>query len=247
MSYWERSKQPLEILCLLIPLIVLYEVGLMRWLATDRGVHTNDAHRGLVEFFNAFGLDATRVGLPVLSLPAVGMVVVLLVQQLLTRQAWKVSLPTVGGMVIEGALAGLPLYVLVRGVLGVSLMAAAFGGDAGLADRLLISVGAGLYEEFIFRMVALLLLHSLLVDLLRMKDPLATWIAVVVAAAAFAAYHPFRMATGATDWPRLASLFVAGAYFGAIYVTRGFGIAVAAHASYDMVVAILTAPPSTAG
>jgi hypothetical protein len=242
LSYWERSKQPLEILALLVPLIVLYEVGLVRWLASAHGVQTNDAHRGLVHLFESFGMDATRLGLPVLSLPALAMVVVLLVLHVLSRKPWSVDLPTVAGMVVEGALAGLPLYVLVRAVMGVSMMAAAAAPGTWLGDRILISIGAGLYEEFIFRMVALLLLHSLLADLLRVKDPWATWIAVVIAAIAFAAYHPLRGATGAVQWPVFASLLVAGLYFGGLYVVRGFGIAVAAHASYDIVVAALASP-----
>jgi len=118
LSYWERSKQPLEILALLVPLVLLYEIGLVRWLASSRGVQTNDAHRALVHLFESFGMDATKLGLPVLSLPAVAMVVVLLVLHVLSRRPWSVDLPTVAGMVVEGALAGLPLYVLVRAVMG---------------------------------------------------------------------------------------------------------------------------------
>lgn len=242
LSYWERSKQPLEILALLVPLIVLYEIGLVRWLASLQGVQTNDAHRALVHLFESFGMDATRLGLPVLSLPAVAMVVVLLVLHVLSRKVWSVDLPTVAGMVVEGALAGLPLYVLVRAVMGFATMATTAAPGAWLGDRILISIGAGLYEEFIFRMVALLLLHSLLADLLRIKEPWSTWVSVVLAALAFAAYHPLRGATGAIEWPVFASLFVAGLYFGGLYVVRGFGIAVAAHASYDIVVAAVSQP-----
>jgi hypothetical protein len=65
---------------------------------------------------------------------------------------------------------------------------------------------------------------------------------VVLAALAFAAYHPLRGATGTIEWPVFASLFVAGLYFGGLYVVRGFGIAVAAHASYDIVVAAVSQP-----
>lgn len=240
-SYWDRSKQPLEILGLLIPLLVLYEVGLVRWLVSAGGTQTNDAHRGLVHLFESFGINAAKLGLPVLSLPAVAMVTVLLVMHVLSRRPWSIHLPTVAGMAFEGALAGLPLYVLIRAGLGVSLMAAIAPAGGGLADRILISIGAGLYEEFIFRMIALLLLHSLLADLLRVKDPWATWIAVVLAALAFAAYHPLRDGAGAIQWQVFASLFVAGLYFGGLFVVRGFGIAVAAHASYDIVVAAMAA------
>ena len=74
------------------------------------------------------------------------------------------------------------------------------------------------------------------------QEPWATWVSVVLAALAFAAYHPLRGATGAIEWPVFASLFVAGLYFGGLYVVRGFGIAVAAHASYDIVVAAVSQP-----
>ncbi len=68
-------------------------------------------------------------------------------------------------------------------------------------------------------------------------------IAVVVSAAAFTAYHPLRDATGAFSMPRVTFYLLAGLYFGAVYVVRGFGIVVGVHAFYDiMVVSMLPGP-----
>ena len=76
-TYFERSKQPLEILALIAPLIVLYEIGLIFFLRGSRGTLTNGAHESLLRFFSNFGVDPARLNLPTLALPAVALVVVM--------------------------------------------------------------------------------------------------------------------------------------------------------------------------
>jgi membrane protease YdiL (CAAX protease family) len=108
-----------------------------------------------------------------------------------------------------------------------------------VAERATIAVGAGLYEELLFRMLMIAGVHLVAADLLGMKDKWARLLAVVCSAAAFAWYHDVILPTGGIDWARLMIFFLAGLYFGGIYVIRGFGIVVATHALYDLAVLIL--------
>ena len=55
-----------------------------------------------------------------------------------------------------------------------------------------ISIGAGLYEELLFRMMLIAVLHTLLVDVGKLASPVGATIAVVISAAAFTAYHPLK-------------------------------------------------------
>lgn len=126
------------------------------------------------------------------------------------------------------------------------------GGSGGLASRSLaaraaIAVGAGLYEEMLFRMVGIALFHLILVDLIGLGQKRGTFLAVLLAACAFAFYHDVTVghaAMASVRWADAGFYIFAGAYFGLIYVWRGFGVVVAVHALYDLAVLVfLTRPP----
>ena len=63
-------------------------------------------------------------------------------------------------------------------------------------------------------------------------------IAVLVSAAAFALYHD-PAGAGSVAWSAMTFYFLAGLFFGGVYVWRGFDIVVAVHALYDIVVLTL--------
>lgn len=238
-SYFDRSRQPLEILALVAPLVVLYEVGLLYSLRGTQGTLTNAAHEGLFRFFYSFGIDATRLSLPTLALPAAVVVIVLLVWQILSRRPWTVHLPTVGGMALEGVMCAFPLLVVAQIISRVGIPATPDAlGALDVFGKVTMSIGAGIYEELVFRMILLALLHAVLVDLFRIEAKWGTTIAVVGSAVLFALYHPLRDSTGVVLWQRAAFFAIAGLYFGVVYIVRGFGIAVGAHSAYDIAVVV---------
>lgn len=239
------SQRPLHVLVFLLPLIVAYEVGSVLWLYdAEQGVfETIRAHEQLMRVLGAFGSSAV-------FLPGILLVVVLLAWHLLSRDPWRVRPGVLGGMLLESALWALPLLVLGQMVQRISgeplsanaAVAVAPDGrileQAPMLAKLTLAVGAGVYEELLFRLFGIAALHFVLVDLLRMKDRPGTVVAVVLSAVAFALYHDaaFLSGFGGLDLQRMLFLTVAGAYLGGVFVLRGFGIVVAAHALYDIVV-----------
>jgi membrane protease YdiL (CAAX protease family) len=106
------------------------------------------------------------------------------------------------------------------------------------AGDLLRYIGAGIYEEVLFRLV---LFSGLL---LMFRVVLMPWIiamplAAVAGALLFAAAHHI----GPYGEPMRADYFlfraVAGLFFTFLYVFRGFGVAVGAHAGYDVLVGVV--------
>jgi hypothetical protein len=245
-SYWFASREPLPILSFLLPLIVAYEIGLAVLLRSGDGVLTNKAHETILRFFEIFGLPASGG----LFLGGALIIVVLLVWHALTRAPWRVDLATPGLMALESLAWTIPLIVL--GLVIGSAVAAAPGGGAGPTDltamsvweKVAISVGAGLYEELLFRMLLIALLHTLLVDVGKLKSATGATIAIVVSAVAFTVYHPLQGPDGAVSVQRVAFYFLAGLYFGGLYVLRGFGIVVGAHALYDVLVVTALSGPA---
>lgn len=235
-DYWTLSSRPLYALALLSPLVLLYELGSALYLTNSgEGVRqTIRAQRLLGEFFEATGI----VGL---FMPGIALVAVLLAWHVLRRDPWRLRPAVLAGMAVEAAAWVLPLLVL-GGVLGRSIVALAAPdplSELGWQARATISIGAGLYEELLFRLVGLALLHFVLSDLAGMRDGLARALALAGSAIAFALYHDASFTATGANWSALGFYLAAGLFFGTLYLLRGFGIVVAAHAFYDLFVLVI--------
>ena len=232
-SYWVVARRPLEVLVFLLPFLVFYELCLVFVLRRDGGsTVTNWAHEALNRYLNFAIPDI--IGL---SFPAIAVVVVLLIWHLLTRSPWTVRLSALGYMFLEAVAWTVPLVVFSRVVHEVIPLAGVPDpviGDLGPLGKLAISIGAGLYEELVFRMLLIFLIHTLLVDLCRLPGVVGTVIAVVASAILFTIYHPLEGVDGSLSLARAAFYMIAGLFFGALFILRGFGIVVATHAFYDI-------------
>ena len=106
--------------------------------------------------------------------------------------------------------------------------------ELGLMTQLMVSLGAGLYEELLFRVLLVGAIAALGVRALGWRPLTAGIVAVGVGALVFSAFHyigPFgdRLEAGSFTF-RL----IAGIFFSALFVTRGFGITAWTHALYDV-------------
>lgn len=239
-AYGKASTRPLHILVFLLPLVVLYELGLVMYLSSPDGAfrETILAHKTLDQFFSQFG--ATKF-----YLPGIALVAVLLVWHMAVRDPWRVRAGVLAGMAAESALWMLPLLVLGM-VLSMELtrspaMTLAAGAAVPAGEtwqaKVTLSIGAGLYEELLFRLLLVTGLHFVTFDLIRMKEPGASIVAVIGGAVAFAIYHNIHF----TQDPVSQSAFyvLAGMYFGMVYSLRGFGVVVGCHAMYDIMALVV--------
>jgi hypothetical protein len=98
----------------------------------------------------------------------------------------------------------------------------------------MLSLGAGLYEELLFRVLLVTALAWGARRLFGWTPRAAGTLAVVVSALAFSAFHY----VGAYGDPFTLASFtfraLAGLAFSALYVLRGFGITAWTHALYDV-------------
>ena len=115
-------------------------------------------------------------------------------------------------------------------------LAAGGGLEGDALARLTLSLGAGLYEELLFRVVIVALLANgfrLLFGASRIAAGVA---ATVIGAILFSAFHYI----GPLGEPMQLESFVfrtlAGLAFSGLYLTRGFGITAWTHALYDVAV-----------
>jgi len=238
-SYWTLSRAPRYSITFALPLLILYE-ALAAALSRFAGEQMRNGADVMLR--SVFVAVAGRRG-PLLFVLCVIAVSIWLIARDLRRGGkleprlflWMmgeaIAIALVFGLVIGTVTARLlhPLAPLAIGV-GQPQM--------GVGARLMLSLGAGLYEELLFRVLLVSGLLLLARRVLHWGPTLANTFAVVVGALVFSAFHY----VGAYGDPFRVDSFVfrtiAGVAFSALYVFRGFGITAWTHALYDVIVLV---------
>ncbi len=230
-GYFQCSELPLTSLAFLLPLIILYEVG-TRYFASDPAGHSEQriiAFNLLQQFFHFFGASGRY-------LPALAVVGVLLSWHIARRDGWQVNLRHLFGMVLESGILAVPLVVLGL-VAARYLTLMPIGIPSATPSMIVLSVGAGIYEELVFRLIAFTILSFLLIDVLEIRRGYGYVLIVVISSLSFSLYH--YLGNEAFQWRSFAFRTGAGFYFGGVFLCRGFGITSGTHAAYDLIVVAL--------
>jgi hypothetical protein len=114
-------------------------------------------------------------------------------------------------------------------------------GEHLLMANIVTGVGAGIYEELVFRLILICALMVLFQDVLGLSHTSAAVVSVLISAALFSAHHHIVFVDGRFQAGDQFSLgkFVfrtaAGVYFALLFAIRGFGITAGTHALYDII------------
>lgn len=246
--YWSQAREPFACLIFLLPLLLTYEFGVIAFKAADGSLPRNGADFWMRGWLTNSGIDSVIV----LPLIVVG---ILLTWHRYGGYKWRISRDTLVGMFGESVLFAVCLLFVAQlqdmafqcwfpseveiheGALGERPLLAI---RSGLGRRMISYVGAGVYEEVMFRLT-LLPICLLMLRCMRMERKWAAVLAVILTSLTFSVCHY----VGAAGEPF--SLFsftfrtTAGCFFAALFLMRGFGITVGCHALYDIMVGILTA------
>jgi hypothetical protein len=136
-----------------------------------------------------------------------------------------------------GLVAGTLTMLLVPGLALVGdtpMLTAAALEDFSLPTQLMISLGAGIYEELLFRVILVGGLAWAGGKVLGLARPAAGVLAVVVGALVFSAFHYIGPYGEALELDSFTFRTVAGLLFSGLYLVRGFGITAWTHALYDV-------------
>lgn len=225
-------SRPLESLVFLLPLILFYEIGclyIQPASATAPGQERVVAFHLLQVFFELFG--STGVWMP-----GMAVVIILLCTHLASRKPWEVRRRAVGMMYAECAALALPL-LLFNSVLRASPVDAPPEREV-LAEAIL-GVGAGVYEELVFRLILVSLIYMVAADFMGVRHGTALVAAVLISSVAFSAHHYPPLGSDAFSLDTFAFRTVAGVYLGALFVYRGYGPAAGTHAVYNLLVTLI--------
>lgn len=238
-SYWTLTTRPLHTLMFLAPMLVLYELGTLLFLSGHGLVEVIRARQIMSQVFDVFGAVGFHI-------PPLLLAVVLVCWHVLERDQWRVRKDVLVGMALESFLWTLPLVVFAA-IVGASapLMqldaAPASVMQHSIPAKITLALGAGVYEELLFRLVLIAIVHFIAADLMKLPQSTSYVLAGLVSALAFTFYHNVSVPGGGADLRLMATYAVAGVYFAVLFILRGFGIAVATHACYDVIALVLLA------
>ncbi len=276
-GYFARTSRPIYALIYLLPLMVIYELLVLAINPQLLSSPDSGIRGGVVSFvwiqnlFQYIGMDTRGSWL---AAPLV-VVLILLTLQFTSRQSWKICWPDFLPMIIESIAMALPLIVLAlvlnrpappqtpapafvnasipycQNVQSDSAPVQSPQAPPTLRNPLVMDIvtgiGAGIYEELIFRLIlisGLMLFFETIIGLDRTK---AVIISVLLSAILFSLHHHIIFMNGhlirkeVFTIPRFAFRAIAGVYFAVIYAVRGFGIAAGTHAFYDVIAVLLNA------
>lgn len=254
-SYLDRTSRPIYALAYLAFFIVLYEIGTILISPAQLSEALTQPHIRVVAFVwvqNLLELLGFSQRLTWLATPLV-VVVILVALQITSRTRWAVSAKDFVPMTLECILLAVPLVVLSILVNHPAASAdlQASGENTAGASRLLVDIvtgiGAGIYEELVFRLILICLLMLLFQDLLGITRQRSIIFSVLISAALFSAHHHIFFVNGRFGVGEVFSMakfifrVLAGVYFAVLFAVRGFGIAAGTHAFYNIIAAVLNA------
>ena len=227
-AYLQDSQTPLASLWFVIPLLALHELG-VRYYATLPG----EAIEYRVTAFTLIARFLHTCGATGRYLPAFAVVAILLSWHVARRDRWVFNTPLpviVAGMAAESLLLALPL-VGVYFLFSPSTPAFMPVGEWKLMASLYL--GAGVYEELVFRLGAFSVLSFLWLDVWGISRRVGVPLVVVTSAILFGLYH--LLGTAHFPYPALVFVALRGVFYGIIFLERGFGVTVGVHTAYDLI------------
>jgi Type II CAAX prenyl endopeptidase Rce1-like len=243
-GYWYAARAPRYSLSFAFPLLIAYELlaALLSPSALE-GVR-NGADVLLKSLFVSFG---GRDGLLVFGALLVGTGAVLVWRDL--RRGGRLQVRVFLLMAVESVAIGL-LFGLVTGTLtgwflggivdpAIPALTLQDSERMGLATQLMVSLGAGIYEELLFRVILVGAIAGAGRRLLGWSPTASGLLATLLGALIFSIFH--YVGPYGDPWTLGSFTFrtIAGVLFSGLYLLRGFGITAWGHALYDVFLTVL--------
>ena len=233
LSYWKVTKNIYYSLLFIFPMLFLYEIMCWIQFAGKSAEIRNGADVFLRQLIMGFGKHSESIYGLLLIIVFFGIMFfnrnvlkngrlkfTFLIYMLAESLLWSL-----GFLIMMGVFESIILSILERNI---------------IPEQFYLAIGAGIWEELLFRVGAIGLCLILLTKFLKYKVIYSSLIAILFAAVLFSLFHyigPFG------DIFTYKSFYIrtwAGIFLGSLYLFRGLGITVYTHIFYDM--AIISMP-----
>ena len=226
--YWRSTRSPLYSFLFTIPLFLIYEIGILLTSADDMLVLRNGADALMRQILATFGVSGLYwMG----GIFFVGFIIAFILQ----RKFWQET--QVHGdylllMMGESLAWSVLIYYFMSNVYFLLMNPT----GSMLLQQVTLAVGAGIYEEFFFRVLLIAGISAILGFIFQWSDKTRNWAAMVIAAGIFSSFHFIGEYGDFFSFNIFMIRFLAGIALGTLYFLRGFGITAWSHAIYDLIV-----------
>ena len=230
MSYLLKSKTSFYSFLFTLPLFFIYEINILFLSWDDILVVRNGADflmRNILESFDIYGL----YGLGLVFFLGLLVTYIFFIKE---DQQQEVNVNFLFIMLAESMLWSVFLYFLLFKFM-VLLM-----NPVGktILQQVTLAIGAGIYEEFLFRVLLIAGLSGILGFVFMWDKTFKNIIAVVLSGGIFSAFHFMGEYGDFFSMELFLIRFFAGLILGVLYMYRGFGITAYTHSIYDLIVLI---------
>lgn len=229
-QYLTVSKSPLYSFIFTLPLFLLYEVGIFLISSRDIDQLRNGADvlmRQVLESFGIYGMYGFG------GTFLIGFLIAFIRQKKNLRTS-EIESRFLLIMFFESIVwATLLVIMMIKIPTFLSL-----SNEDHLIQQVVLAIGAGIYEEFVFRVLLISGLAILFGLIFNWGELGKTFLSVIISSAIFSIFHFFGSYGDTFSFPLFFVRFFAGIFLAMIYIFRGFGITAYAHSIYDLFVLV---------
>ena len=135
-------------------------------------------------------------------------------------------------MLFEGLIWGIVLYFFML----FSQTLLMFPTSKELISQIILSIGAGLYEELVFRVLLIMFLTKLIKIIFLWNYLICLLFSMTLSAIVFSYFHFLGPYGDPLSFSVFIYRFLGGFFLGFLYILRGFGITAYAHINYNLII-----------
>jgi len=222
MDYHLKTRAPLGAALTVLPLALIYGLGLLA-AAPEARSGVDQISGLLLDRLGVDGYVGVHIGLAVMIVGYACWY---------HRRAVLSHLMLTGPVLLEATFYGFVMGSIILRVMKEHHLLGPMMIPSDMLDRVVVSAGAGLHEELLFRLLLLPLIAWAAMRGLAMPTMMAWATAIVVSSLAFAGAH--HLAGEPFTSFAFAYRTLAGIVFAGLFMVRGFAVAAWTHAAYDL-------------
>jgi membrane protease YdiL (CAAX protease family) len=229
-DYFNLSRTPLYSVIFVLPLLFIYEIGAMIVNRSEFAGIRNASDvliKRILALFGIYGFLYFTLALVIAS--------AIFIWYEITRRRYVIKLKYFMLMLAESLLYA-SLFGIVVGMITSIFVAKPI--RLGLGTSLVLSLGAGIYEELVYRLLLVSALAFAFTKIPQLTRTRSRILAIVLGAFLFSLSHYLGAFSDIFTLKSFLFRFNAGLVFSLLFIYRGFGIAAYTHSLYDLLLVL---------
>ena len=178
-EYFFKSKSLFYSLVVTLPLFIIYEIGIFYMFQANVAYVKNGADVLIEEFIKMIGLNGYYAASSIFIL----VLFIVLISQRKNFKTFKISMKYITIMIFESLVYAAVLMMVLQNIYLIQ------GLTTSLLNNFILSIGAGLYEELIFRFFLLFILAKSFSFVFKTKEFTSLILSIIVSSVLFSAFH----------------------------------------------------------